>query len=102
MQVYVYNAALLCEDCGEKMQTELGGDRNDTGDSEDYPQGPEGNGGGEADSPQHCDYCHTFLENELTSDGYEYVRGLVASGKCNVPEWIEFYGPFETSDNVTD
>ena len=47
-------------------------------DSDTYPQGPYAYGGGEADSPQHCDGCQTFLWNPLTSDGYLYVMEACA------------------------
>ena len=43
-------------------------DENDY-DSDDLPKGPYSNGGGEADTPQHCDGCGAFLENPLTGDG---------------------------------
>ena len=46
-------------------------------DSDDYPKGPDGDGGGEADSPQHCGMCGLFLNNPLTDDGREYVIDLL-------------------------
>ena len=54
--VYVYQAALLCEDCGlaiVKKLKEAG--REDDGNADDFPQGPYREGGDEADSPGHCD-----------------------------------------------
>jgi hypothetical protein len=99
MDVYVYQAALVCDDCGEaaKEACDANGDEN-TGDSDDYPQGPVADGGGEADCPQHCDHCGVFLENPLTSDGMEYVREAVErnyagkGGDGNViAEWKAFY-----------
>src|SRR5437870_2158559 len=93
MNVYVYQAALLCEDCGVKARLELTAaakapaDPDDEGsyDSDDFPKGPYPGGGGEADSPQHCDsgtecvnalVCRhgthelgAFLENDLTAEG---------------------------------
>jgi hypothetical protein len=42
--------------------------------SDYYPQGPYADGGGEADSPQHCDHCGLLLENPLTGDGNRYVN----------------------------
>jgi hypothetical protein len=85
-RVYVYQAALLCEPCGEAVKAELdrvanlGGNVafNRRWDSDDYPNGPHGNGGGEADSPQHCDHCHAFLDNPLTGDGEAYVLEKLA------------------------
>lgn len=63
-------------------------DASDEGsyDSDDFPKGPYPEGGGEADTPQHCDSCHEFLENPLTSDGMAYVR------ENQRGEWDSFYG----------
>jgi hypothetical protein len=106
MNVYVYQASLYCEDCGEKIRADLTAagkapaDPEDeySYDSENFPKGPERNGGGEADSPQHCDGCNLFLENPLTSEGVEYVREAVADavrkGRSHCPsvdEWAPFY-----------
>jgi hypothetical protein len=90
MNVYVFQAALFCETCGESLQKSLPPDP----DSDRYPQGPYGNGGGEADAPQHCDNCGAFLENPLTSDGVKYVREALkrAWQPHGVKrEWKEFY-----------
>jgi len=56
-------------------------------------------GGGEADSPQHCDNCQVFLENELTTEGYNFVKGMIGRYIHNkqegnldtLKEWIDFY-----------
>jgi hypothetical protein len=93
MKAYIYQADIYCEDCGQAIKTELDkagktpADPDDeyTFDSDEYPKGPYSDGGGEADSPQHCADCHTFLENPLTSDGREYVR------ENSRPEWDSFY-----------
>jgi hypothetical protein len=83
MNAYMYQTALLCEDCGTKVQRwarlQAGPDWKNVlpVNSYIYPQGPYPNGGGEADCPQHCDHCGLFLENPLTADGYEYVRKAV-------------------------
>ena len=69
-QVYVYQAALLCEGCGEAERESLdaGGDGPEdpddesTYDSDDYPKGPTEEG--ESDTPSHCDHCHVFLSND--------------------------------------
>jgi hypothetical protein len=67
-------------------------------DSDFFPKGPYCNGGGEADNPQHCDHCCTFLENPLTADGYKYVRECVWDRYFNedrpqevVHTWEKFY-----------
>ena len=81
MEAFIYQAALVCEDCGERIRREIEEESGssqqllETGtDSDGYPQGPYPDGGGEADSPQHCDQCGVFLENPLTGDGYAYLR----------------------------
>jgi len=56
MDAYVYCADLYCEECASFIRASVGR-LNDTGDSEDYPQGPYEDGGGESDSPQHCYEC---------------------------------------------
>jgi hypothetical protein len=106
MDVYVYQAALLCEECGEKTRVERAAlapenpDDESTYDSDNWPKGPYADGGGEADCPQHCDVCHVFLENPLTSEGLDYVRETIASAlknpraKLDTPsfeDWAPFY-----------
>lgn len=99
MDVYVYRAALLCAECGEATKTRLGGpvggsaDDESTYDSNDYPKGPYPDGGGEADSPQHCGSCRVLLENPLTDNGRDYVLTNVYDSLGGVVgEWAEFYG----------
>lgn len=81
MDAYIYRAALYCDACGARIRSslDLKGSRPETPenecsfDSDDYPKGPYPNGGGEADTPQHCDSCGLFLENPLTKEGGEYI-----------------------------
>jgi hypothetical protein len=81
MDVYIYQASLYCDDCGEKIRRDLSesgkapADPDDecSYDSYDYPQGPISDGGGESDSLQFCDDCGTSLENPLTEDGVAAV-----------------------------
>lgn len=96
MNVYVFQASLLCEPCGVAAQASLPAAE----DSGSYPIGPYSDGGGEADSPQHCDHCGLFLRNPLTGDGVEYVREhsqrvrdfASAVGQAEVTsEWQAFY-----------
>ena len=105
MNAYIFQGALLCEECGEKMKdlidvTDFTDDASDeyTFDSDDYPKGPYQDGGGEADTPHHCDDCDIFLENPLTEDGKLYVREQLvkhaASGHGDdetIKTWSEFY-----------
>jgi hypothetical protein len=120
MNVYIYQADLLCEECGEAERNALGMDGNapadpddeSSYDSDEYPKGPFPDGGGEADCPNHCGNCHVFLENPLTSDGEAYVREAVErawsrSGGGNrevIDEWVEFYGirPAEPDDQYDE
>lgn len=92
--VYAYQADLICEDCAGKIIERLDKQgQEDTGDSDDYPQGPHGDGGGEADSPGHCGMgkgCVNAIKvpggnkigcpfgNPLTNDGVNYVREKLA------------------------
>lgn len=96
--VYVYQAALLCKDCAKAVMSDTRCLSGLTEDSDAWPQGPYGDGGGEADTPQHCDHCGVFLENPLTGDGYEYVAEAINShiwyDRGSVPvlkQWGEFY-----------
>lgn len=117
MKAYVYRAALYCEDCANALQDQICRETHssresmDNGDSDTWPQGPFADGGGEADVPQHCDSCGTFLENPLTANGDAYVRRYAAQfeaadsdqswddvaqmadscGNAVVADWIRFY-----------
>lgn len=100
MKAYVYKAALLCEWCGRKQQEEIeflnmrnGGNHRSWEDSNAYPQGPYSEGGGEADSPQHCDDCSKFLENPLTVDGFIYAQDQLDRNTYNpvVLRWADYY-----------
>jgi hypothetical protein len=92
MMAYIYQAALLCSPCGREAIQGLTG-VVDSEDSDQYPQGPISAGGGESDSPAHCDSCHEFLRNPLTADGVNYVRGLIEKNPTGeaIQEWAEFY-----------
>lgn len=102
MRVYMYAAALLCEKHGLEIREDkrLAGrapkDPADESsyDSDDYPKGPYENGGGEADTPQHCDACGVFLQNPLTSDGVQYVAEHILDSRRDnktVQAWADFY-----------
>lgn len=99
MDAYIFQSDIICHRCGADRCSEL--QRNgvaDNGDSDTYPQGPYGSGGGEADTPQHCGDCGTFLDNPLTQDGSIYVkaawRSFVEEGRGNMEvlqEWRDAY-----------
>jgi hypothetical protein len=88
--IYIYQAALVCSDCGDAIANELlKKNVTDDGDSGTFPQGPYGEGGGEADGAQFCDSgcdCMNAVEvesgrkigcplgNPLTRDGAEALR----------------------------
>ena len=114
MNIYVYNADIYCEDCGDAIRDRIRDeglhpadpDDESTYDSDEFPKGPFPDGGGEADSPQHCgsgEGClnafwisqgrkvGAFLENPLTSWGKEYVREAIQKGGEVTILWLEFY-----------
>lgn len=116
MNVYIYAGDIYCEDCGDDIRQQLISegrapyypDDELSYDSDEFPKGPYPDGGGEADSPQHCgarddclnavelDGCYkigVLLENELTVDGRQYVREAICKGrKGEVAElWADFY-----------
>lgn len=97
MDAYIYKAALWCGPCViktlvaekkaapgaidmtpavalEQIVSANGFTTENDYDSDDLPKGPHTDGGGEADSPQHCNGCRQFLENPLTGDGIVYVE----------------------------
>ena len=80
MQAYIYRAALYCAPCGEALRERLAADGVQPADDSDaWPIGPYGQGGGEADTPQHCDACHVCLDNPLTGEGAAYVREAISA-----------------------
>lgn len=101
MNVFVYRADLLCEDCGNATRQQLTRrgeapphpEDESSYDSFEFPKGPYLDGGGEADHPCYCRDCDTFLENPLTPDGVAYVRGTHDRHPTDTSrEWCEFYG----------
>lgn len=80
MDVYIFQADIYCESCGKGLMMEIpkpahaARDDESTYDSDEWPKGPYGDGGGEADCPQHCGMCGLFLDNSLTEDGSTYVK----------------------------
>jgi hypothetical protein len=104
MHVYVFQAALICDTCGTlyKQGTDRPAhvDESDESsyDSDEWPKGPYSDGGGEADSPCHCDHCGVFLDNPLTPDGSDYVKEAwlhyIATGSGSLQtltKWREGY-----------
>ena len=108
MIAYAYQAALYCEDCAAAIKRQLRADgKKPSEDSNDWPIGAP-NGGGEADSPQHCDcgedclnaivlseqLIGAWLENELTSQGAAYVREAVEAGGEVANLWEQWYADY--------
>ena len=64
-------------------------------DSDAYPKYCSGNE--ESDCPQHCGGCGEFMENQLTSDGNDYVIEAVNESRINgednavTEEWAAYY-----------
>ena len=118
MDAYIFRGALYCSKCAREIKREVKaewkakmGDEpfDDDGDSEGYPEGPYEDGGGESDSPAHCDQCHVFLENSLTRDGEKYVIESVRRAKEKlkngewpspvVLEWEKYYDYLDFGDD---
>lgn len=101
MQAYIFRAALYCTDCTKAIKQNLGysheGQSEYEFDSDEYPKGPFSDGGGESDSPAHCDHCNVFLENPLTQNGLDYVIEAILDNTGNrevLAEWREHYLTF--------
>ncbi len=118
MNVYIYAADIWCEACGEAIKERLIAEGkapenpNDehTYDSGDFPKGPDSDGGGSADCPQHCGAngdclnaevlsngmkVGAFLRNPLTSDGYDYLLEQCRDQNGNkevLAIWRDYYG----------
>ncbi len=78
MYAFIYKADIYCAECAIDILSELKAKNTpeiDCMDSDHWPCGPYRDGGGEADTPQHCGGCGVFLKNSLTADGEAYVRG---------------------------
>ena len=89
MDAYIYQADIYCEMCIKGIKEAVLSDPYLTYNG-DPPKGPFPDGGGEADSPQHCGTCGVFLENPLTTDGEDYVRKALTHPGI-LTEWEKFY-----------
>lgn len=100
----IYQADVWCDECTDeikKAQNMLGTTPNDPDnqysyDSDEYPKDSDVTC--ESDTPQHCAGCQEFLENDLTTDGAEYVfdavRDDIAAGHHDSTAlhiWMPFY-----------
>jgi hypothetical protein len=115
MDAYIFAADIYCEKCGEAIRAGLiakglapaNPADETTYDSGVFPKGPFDDGGGEADTPQHCgsgykcldpttidgDKCGKFLENDLTQTGVAYVKEHMVTDPYSkvVQFWVAFY-----------
>lgn len=84
--MYMYQAALWCDDCGAKMRERLDAegkapaDASDeySFDSDDYPKYVGEASDSESDSVSACDGCDELLGESLTAEG---VAWLIGAGK---------------------
>ncbi len=84
MEAYIYQADIYCADCAKNYRQHLSQNcTKDTGDSDQFPQGPRDMTWQEADSPQHCGNCNLFLENPLTNDGEKELKILLSKPASN-------------------
>lgn len=101
-----------CGDAFQKEKWEYPKDPDDESsyDSDEYPKGPYPDGGGESDSPWHCGAgsdclnaielsdgtkVGAWLENELTTDGVDYVREAIQGGGEVAGMWADFYRDYD-------
>ena len=124
MDAYIYRAALWCGPCVikalvaarkaapgainmspadalQQIASANGFTSESDYDSDDLPKGPITDGGGEADTPRHCEACKRFLANPLTGDGLIWVedairdwlttRKATAATTDTLNEWADFY-----------
>lgn len=74
MNAYLRGCTLFCESCARRGPKFIAS-------NEEQFVGPYPSGGGEADSPQHCDSCGIWLQNPLTDDGRRYVEDAIAAAR---------------------
>jgi ssDNA-binding Zn-finger/Zn-ribbon topoisomerase 1 len=101
---YIYQADVYCEACGDALKRRLDkkgytpANPSDEAsyDSDKYPKGPYYNQ--ESDGPEHCARCGEFLENPLTTEGYQYLNQMIleheedGKGQSDIiDEWKAFY-----------
>ena len=93
---YIYQADVYCNDCGAAVCARLAAPENvadeSSYDSDDYPKVADLENE-ESDIPEHCAACGTFLQNPLTSEGYEYVKDALTTHPSAITfGWAEVYG----------
>jgi hypothetical protein len=114
--VYMYDGDLYCTNCAKELKHYLetnGVAASAAGiapalenDPDKLPQGPFSVG--ESDYPDYCGNCGEFLENPLTTDGYENLRQAVeayenegSGDPSTMQELIDFYPEVFEDDYTT-
>jgi|SRR5580704_7194736 hypothetical protein len=110
---YIYQADVWCNKCGEHIKAELeregkapeDPENESSFDSDDYPKHYDAENE-ESDGPENCadGRCGgttggrswgTFLQNQLTQEGYRYLKSMLDEHGATLPEfareWAEFY-----------
>ena len=110
---YIYQADVWCDACGDHIKAELGRENKAPEDTEDessfdsdeYPKHYDAENE-ESDGPENCadGKCGgfanghaygTFLKNQLTQEGYRYLKGMLDGHGATLPEfakeWADFY-----------
>ena len=103
--MYAFNAALYCDNCGEKIIAALTVDgTEDTGDTDEYPQYANEDQS-ETDCPSHCDDCGELLRETLTGDGLAYVAQAIVeyitTGRGDgdtIEEWADAFNLSSIAD----
>ncbi len=102
MDAFIYCADIYCAECAAAIQIDLWGkDKRPTEDSDAWPQGPFADGGGEADTAQHCGACGVALGNAVTGAALAAIAdaevaqdpSLAADGpEQDYEDWLEDTG----------
>lgn len=94
--MYMYQAALWCDDCGAKKRDELTAEgkapaclSDEEGyDSDDFPKYVGEASDSEADSVSMCDGCEELLGESLTSEGERGLRESAEEQLTRKPEHV--------------
>ena len=105
---YIYQADVWCDDCGAKIIADLTAqgkapedpDNESSFDSDEFPKHYDAENE-ESDGPENCADGHcagdygTFLQNQLTTDGYTYLKKMLDEHGETLPEfakeWADYY-----------
>jgi len=118
MEVYIYDADVYCKECGEAICQEINDAGNAPADIDDQTSYDSGeypklcSDIGESDCPQHCgcgeDCLNAYevaddwkigvwLENDLTTDGVEYVREACQESNPVTEYWRTIFDAYDIS-----